>query len=74
MRRAHNVFLHGRAQVREKKARKVLGHVLINLAPYSDVSRASKKETFELTIDSTKIATGTPAWLCIVWARRAISP
>jgi hypothetical protein len=45
--------------VREKKARKVLGHVVVNLAPYSDVSRASKKETFELVIDSTKILTGS---------------
>ena len=46
------------AQVREKKSRKVLGHVVVNLAPYSDVTRGAKKETFELEIDSSKIVTG----------------
>jgi len=49
----------GTRQVREKKNRKVLGHVVINLAPYSDVARATKRETFDLEIDSTKILSGT---------------
>jgi len=48
-------------QVREKKNRKVLGHVVINLAPYSDVARATKRETFDLEIASTKILSGIKA-------------